>query len=101
MTVLPKLEIQPGSPLPGDTVQFNFNGDEVTRDAGKLYVAWFDGLTVQYSDLSDDNKAVVPQLQGTVYAAIVNEQDGSPTAQALLTGLVMFEVNFPSYVGNP
>jgi len=101
VNTLPKLEIEPGSPHNGEAVKFKFNHNAVTNDS-QLFVAWFDGLVVQYSDLSGDDTASVPQgLQGTVYAGVVNEKANSPTAQKLLTGLSMFEINFPSYVSNP
>ena len=79
MTPLPHLEIQPGSPQPGDAVTFKFDKNAVTSDT-PLSVAWFDGLAVQYSDLKDGKATVPAGLQGTVYAAVVNEQDGSPSA---------------------
>jgi hypothetical protein len=98
---LPKLELQPGSPQPGDSVKFQFKSDEVRKDDSPLFVAFFDGVTVQYADLNGDNSVVVPQdLQGTVYAAIVNNKADFILDQELLTGLVMFEVGFPSYVDN-
>ena len=98
---LPKLELQPGSPQPGDSVKFKFKSDEVRKDDSPLFVAFFDGITVQYTDLNGDNSAVVPQgLQGTIYAGIVNNKADFILDQELLTGLVMFEVSFPSYVDN-
>lgn len=101
VNILPKLAIEPGSPHNGEAVKFKFDHNEVKHD-GQLYVAWFDGIYVQYSDLSKDDMASVPEgIQGTVYAGIVNEKAGTPTAQKLLTGLAMFEINFPSYVANP
>ncbi|EKM57281.1 uncharacterized protein PHACADRAFT_91776 [Phanerochaete carnosa HHB-10118-sp] len=101
VNILPKLEIEPGSPHNGEPVKFKFNHDAVNHDS-QLYVAWFNGIVVQYSDLSNDHIANVPDgLQGTVYAGIVNEKAATPTAQTLLTGLAMFEINFPSYVSNP
>ena len=102
VTPLPKLTVAPGSPAPGDTVSFTFDNGQVRKDGSPLFVAWFDGVTVQYSDLSADNHATVPAgLQGTVYAAVVKDKVSTPTEQGLLTGLVMFEVAFPSYVSNP
>lgn len=100
VNILPKLAIEPSSPHNGEAVKFKFDHKEVNHD-GQLYVAWFDGIDVKYSDLSKDDTASVPEgLQGTVYVGVVNEKTGSPTAQKLLTGLAMFEINFPSYVSN-
>ena len=102
VTPLPKLTIDPASPRPNDLVKFNFNSDEVKADGQQLFVAFFDGLQVQYADLDGNKQATVPgDLQGTVYAAIAKTKDNNPTAQQILTGLVMFEIGFPSYVGNP
>lgn len=99
---LPKLAIDPANPQPGQSIKFNFKRDEVRRDDSQLFVAWFDGIEVLYSDLRADDKATVPDgLQGTVYAAIVKDKVQSPTEQEILTGLVMFEIGFPSFVGNP
>ena len=83
-------------------VQFYFDRSQLPIGNEQLYVAWFDGLTVQsYSALDGDNRAAVPGgLQGTVFAGIVKEKNNKPTEQQLLTGLVMFEINFPSYVSN-
>lgn len=99
VTPLPKLMIEPGSPTTGERVKFQFDEKEVPTD-GQLYVAWFNGIAVQYSDLKNGSAKVPKDLQGTVYAAIVKDKAGSPTAQQLLTGLVMFEIAFPSYVPN-
>jgi hypothetical protein len=101
VTPLPRLEIQPGSPQAGDSVTFKFDAGEIRKDSSPLFVAFFDGIQVQYSDLSADNVATVPEgLQGTVYAAIVNNKADFILDQGLLTGLVMFEINFPSFVDN-
>ncbi|KIP07749.1 hypothetical protein PHLGIDRAFT_117819, partial [Phlebiopsis gigantea 11061_1 CR5-6] len=98
---LPKLTIAPGSPAPGDSVSFTFDASQVRKDGSQLYVAWFDGVALQYSDLSADSKATVPaDLQGTVYAAVVKDKSSAPTSQGLSTGLVMFEVAVPSYATN-
>lgn len=102
MNALPKLAITPASPYPGDSVQFDFTRSETDAGDAQLFVAFFNGIAVQYADLGADNKVTVPQgLQGTVYAAIVKTKDDISNVQKLLTGLVMFEINFPSYVGNP
>lgn len=99
---LPKLSIDPANPAAGQSIKFNFNHDEVKHDGNKLYVAWFDGITVQHTTLGDDDKASVPKgLQGTVYGAIVKKKESNPTDQELLTGLVMFEIGFLSYASNP
>lgn len=99
---LPKLTIDPGNPQPGQSIKFNFSHDEVRTDESQLYAAWFDDLEVKYTDLNADDTASVPDgLQGTIYGAIVKDKADSPTAQEILTGLVMFEVGFPSYVANP
>ena len=90
MTPVPKLTIWPSSPRPNDVVQFDFKRSDLHVDGIQLYVAWFDGISVQYSDLDGDKKAAVPAgLQGTVYAAIVKTKAGKPTEQEILTGLVM------------
>ena len=102
VTVLPKLTIDPSAPYPGDVVKFNFKREELKVDGAPLFVAFFNGIYIQFADLGSDNTAVVPGgVQGTVYAAIVKTKASMPELQELLTGLVMFEVAFPSYVGNP
>ncbi|KAI0696346.1 ferritin-like domain-containing protein [Cytidiella melzeri] len=99
---LPKLTIDPANPTAGQRIKFTYNHDEVKSDGAQLYVAWFDGITVQHSDLGGDDMASVPDgLQGTVYGAIVKTKESNPTSQDILTGLVMFEIGFPSYAANP
>ena len=81
----------------------NYDHSKVNPDGKQVYVAWFNGIEVQYTDLSTtDNTTTVPDgLQGTVFGAVVGDEADSPTAQEILTGLVMFEIGIPSYVGNP
>ncbi|KAI0340285.1 hypothetical protein BDW22DRAFT_1334411 [Trametopsis cervina] len=99
---LPKLAIEPANPTAGQRIKFSYKHDEVKADGAKLYIAWFDGVEVQYSELGGDDMASVPEgLQGTVYGAIVKDKVSNPTDQVILTGLVMFEIGFPSYAGNP
>jgi hypothetical protein len=99
---LPRLTIDPANPTAGERIRFNYTHDEVNADGEQLYVAWFDGIKVHHSDLGGDDMASVPEgLQGTVYGAIVKKKESNPTAQELLTGLVMFEIGFPSFVANP
>ena len=101
VTRLPKLEIQPGSPQPGDKINFKFKHEEVRKDNSPLFVAFFNGIEIKYTDLSNDDHAVVPDnLQGTIYAALVKNKADFILDQELLTGLVMFEVEFPSFVDN-
>ena len=95
--------MDPASPVPSGTVKFNFNRAELKVDASvPLLVAFFNGITIQFADLAGDSTAKTPAgLQGVVYAAIVKSKASMPELQELLTGLVMFEVAFPSFVGNP
>ncbi|THG99397.1 hypothetical protein EW026_g2952 [Hermanssonia centrifuga] len=100
VTTLPKLAILPSTPQAKETVTFQFKREDIQAGDAQLFVAWFDGITVQYSDLNG-NQAVVPEgLQGTVYGALVKSKEGAPTEQEILTGLVMFEIGFPSYATN-
>ncbi len=100
VTTLPKLAILPSTPQAKETVTFQFKREDIQAGDAQLFVAWFDGITVQYSDLNG-NQAVVPEgLQGTVYGALVKSKEGVPTEQEILTGLVMFEIGFPSYATN-
>jgi len=99
---LPKLTINPANPAAGQQIQFNFDHNAVQANGEPLFVAWFDGIALQYTDLGSDNKATVPSdLQGTVYGAVVKAKTNEPTAQEILTGLVMFEIGFPSSAANP
>ena len=95
MTPLPALTIDPASPGAGDSVTFKFDAGSVK--GSPLFVAFFDGITVQYADLSSDNTASVPDgLQGTVYAAIVKDKADFILDQQLLTGLAMFNIPIPT-----
>ncbi|GJE93668.1 ferritin-like domain-containing protein [Phanerochaete sordida] len=92
VTALPALALAPAAPAAGATAKFTYDHTAVTAP-GPLFAAWFDGVGVQYTDLAADGSAGVPAgLQGTVYAAVVADKAGSPTAQKLLTGLATFQI---------
>ena len=60
VNTLPKLAIDPSDPYPTDTVKFVFKREELKVDGVPLFVAFFNGITIQFADLSDDDTAVVP-----------------------------------------
>ena len=97
------MTISPASPHPNQTAKLSFDRSKLTTDTSTpLFVAFFNGIVIQFAELHSDNTVAVPSgLQGTVYAAVVKDKASMPELQELLTGLVMFEVAFPSYVGNP
>ena len=99
MNVLPPLTIQPAAPKAGQTVKFNF--DKSIRDGSPLFVAFFNGITIKYADLNDDNTATIPGiLQGSVFAGIVKDKAAFVLDQQLLTGLALFELGFPPSASN-
>ncbi|EIW62516.1 uncharacterized protein TRAVEDRAFT_62539 [Trametes versicolor FP-101664 SS1] len=88
----PQLTVYPGYPTQGGTV---FVSLTLKAAAAKYYLAWLDGLTVQYTPITSGQAAVPAGLDGTVYAAVVSTQD-PPSAANLVSGFAVVQFPFDS-----
>lgn len=82
----------PGYPTQGGTV---FVSLTLKAAAAKYYLAWLDGLTVQYTPITSGQAAVPAGLDGTVYAAVVSTQE-PPSAANLVSGFAVVQFPFDS-----
>lgn len=92
MKSYPKLTVYPGYPTQGATV---FVSLTLKAAAAKYYLAWLDGLTVKYTQITNGQAAVPAGLDGTVYAAVVSSQD-PPSASNLVSGFAVVQFPFDS-----
>ncbi|KAI0357754.1 hypothetical protein OH77DRAFT_1421864 [Trametes cingulata] len=97
----PALKLSSSSPVPGTQISIDLGTPTGARTSGPAYVAWLDGLQAVYTELSVDGKTTVPQsLRGTVYAAVVNEQQ-PPSDENMLSGFTVIQFPFDSRASGP
>ncbi|KAI0366556.1 hypothetical protein BV20DRAFT_643572 [Pilatotrama ljubarskyi] len=91
----PALKITNSSPPHGSEVTVKYTKSKDMHD-DSTYVAWLDGLQVFYTKLGKDGKTKVPDnLLGTVYAAVVKNQE-MPSDHNMLSGFVVVQFPFDS-----
>ncbi|KAI0071938.1 hypothetical protein K474DRAFT_1606039 [Panus rudis PR-1116 ss-1] len=101
--ILPALTLasEKAAPSAPATFKFDLPADVASQP---LFLAYFSGFDVKYSDLSkngDSFTTTIPGgLQGTVYAAVVKSNTETATDDTILTGLAMLEFPFSSYEKN-
>ncbi|KAI0644416.1 ferritin-like domain-containing protein [Trametes meyenii] len=88
----PPLDVYPGDPTAGDIVYVSLL---LKAPSKKFYLAWLDGLDVQYSAIENGQATVPDGLDGTLYVAVVSSQD-PPSAKNLVSGYAVVQFPFNS-----
>ncbi|KAI0656585.1 ferritin-like domain-containing protein [Cubamyces menziesii] len=89
----PALTVYPGYPAADGTVYVSLT---LKAAASTFYLAWLDGLTVQYSPIANGQATVPEGLDGTVYVAVVSSQ-APPSDSNLVSGLAVVQFPFDSW----
>ncbi|KAI0633844.1 ferritin-like domain-containing protein [Trametes polyzona] len=89
----PQLTVYPGSPAKDGTV---FVSLTLKANAAKYYLAWLDGLTVKYTPITNGQTTVPDGLDGTVYVAVVSNQQ-PPSESNLISGFAVVQFPFDSW----
>jgi len=79
----------------GQKVKVNFDN----KNNSPLYVAYYSGLNVFFSDVGSDGTTTIPKdlaNTGTVYASVVSSNSGAPTDSTTLSGLNILYFGIPS-----
>lgn len=88
VTTVPALTLSPAAPTAGSTVTVGFTP---ASSQGAMYLAFHNGLAVEYAEIKD-GKATVPAdlaKAGTVYANVVSSSQGTPTDATTLSGVAI------------
>ncbi|EIN06278.1 hypothetical protein PUNSTDRAFT_115574 [Punctularia strigosozonata HHB-11173 SS5] len=96
VTTYPSFSLTPAAPAVGEKVKMNFDNKD---NNSPLYVAYYSGLNVFYSDVASDGTTTIPsdlKNAGTVYASVVKSKDATPTDQTTLSGLTILYFAFNS-----
>lgn len=105
VTNLTTLTVTPAAPAPGSTITLNFT-QPANTNTSSLFLAFLRGQQPEFSPIQDSGNGtftavIPPDLQGTIYAAVVANNTAAATADAnLLTGLAMLEFPFDSFASN-
>ncbi|KAI0373546.1 hypothetical protein BV20DRAFT_962732 [Pilatotrama ljubarskyi] len=89
----PALTVYPGYPTADGTVYVSLT---LKAAASTFYLAWLDGLTVRYSQITSGQATVPEGLDGTVYVAVVSSQD-PPSTNNLVSGFAIVQFPFDSW----
>ncbi|TBU29415.1 hypothetical protein BD311DRAFT_806193 [Dichomitus squalens] len=101
-TNLSALTLDTVTPSPGGHVQASFGDNDFSTKGGQKYLAWFNGLTFELTEVGRNGKVQVPEgLQGIVYVAVVLSPQGRSRKQlTLVSGFNIAVFNFPSFAEN-
>ncbi|KAI0666646.1 ferritin-like domain-containing protein [Trametes maxima] len=91
----PALDVYPGDPTAGDIVYVSLLLKALKAPSKTFYLAWLDGLDVQYSPIENGQATVPEGLDGTLYVAVVSSQD-PPSAKNLVSGYAVVQFPFNS-----
>ncbi|EIW62541.1 uncharacterized protein TRAVEDRAFT_42899 [Trametes versicolor FP-101664 SS1] len=98
----PPLTLSEAAPAHGALVGLTFTKPTGAQASAPAFVAWFDGLSVVFSNVTADGQTVVPPgLEGTVFAALTSVNSGMPTDDTLLSGFTFAQFPFDSHVDTP
>ncbi|KAI8994068.1 ferritin-like domain-containing protein [Trametes punicea] len=89
----PALTVYPAYPTASGTVYVSLT---LKAAGATFYLAWLDGLTVQYSPITSGQATVPVGLNGTVYAAVVSSEQ-PPSEANLVSGLAIVQFPFDSW----
>ncbi|KAH9851445.1 ferritin-like domain-containing protein [Lenzites betulinus] len=93
----PALTLSEAAPAHGAAVAATFTPAAGADTSAPRYVAWLNGLAVEFSDLDKDGKTTVPSdLEGTVFAAVVSSKS-MPSDGNMLSGFTIAEFPFTSF----
>jgi len=84
-----------GTATPGASTTVSFTNKD---NKSPIYLAYYSGLSVVYSTI-EGGKTTVPKSlanSGTVYAAVVTSNTGTPTDSTTLSGLAILDFAFSS-----
>ena len=95
---LPALSLSNAQPQYGDAINFSFPNANF-NDGKQYYAAWFDGLTVHYTDILGGSTKVPNDLQGIIYVAVVSSKE-TPSDDNLVSGLALIAFDFDSNANN-
>ncbi|CDO75992.1 hypothetical protein BN946_scf184922.g5 [Trametes cinnabarina] len=92
----PALTVYPAYPTADGTV---FVSLTLKAAAQQFYLAWLDGLLVQYSPIADGQATVPEGLTGTAYAVVVSSPE-PPSRDNIASGLAIVQFPFDSYASD-
>ncbi|KAI0752524.1 ferritin-like domain-containing protein [Daedaleopsis nitida] len=91
----PALSLSEAAPAHGAKVTVAIGGSN--KIEGQTYVAWLNGLTVEYTELAEDGSTTVPEgLAGTAYAVAVSSKDQTPSDATMRSGFAIVQFPFGS-----
>lgn len=92
VTPLPMLSITDNvSPAPNSTIELTFDA------SGGKSAAWLSGLEAVFTPLDDNNQTTVPDsVHGTLYVAVVSNEDMPLTDANMVTGLAIVQMPYDS-----
>lgn len=92
----PALTITPTYPTADTTVTV---GLSLKSSVQQFYLAWLNGLIVQYSPITGGQATVPEGLNGTVYAIVVSSPD-PPSTDNIASGAAIVQFPFDSHVSD-
>lgn len=100
-TAYPALTLSTASPRVGDMVSVNYTSKTATP--ATTYLAFYSGLSVFFSEIKGGQAMVPMNLTdaGTVYAAVVSNNTGTPTDSQTLSGVAIMSFLFNSDAVQP
>jgi rubrerythrin len=98
VTAYPAFSFAVATPAVGQKVKINFDNK---NNVSPLYVAYYSGLNVFFSDVGSDGTTTIPSdlaNTGTVYASVVSSNSGVPTDSTTLSGFTILYFGISSKV---